>query len=136
MNDEDYAAVIEYLTGRLREVGLNELADEDRYFELDADTGSVRLPAPNKILVEMLDAFQRHLSICDRATYKAAMTKISNVLKTGIVEEVLVVPIEGGSADRRPVNLGNAPDLSEAREMVRSLSGQLIEAYRPGGSSL
>lgn len=130
MDDDDYRALIERVRRLLRQVGEPDLADLDNYVRRDPETGEIWRSEPKKQLIEMLEAFDRHLITRDRGTYTQAINALNGSLYRGEVREAVIAPT-AGAEDELPVSLANVPDLSQVRSDLRWLIMQLIETPGP-----
>jgi len=127
MTDEEIEALIKLLVVQLEEVGLGELADERLYQIRDEETGEGFLPPPGKYLIEILETFERHLSIMDRHTYDNALYRISQFVEDAPKAAVVELPATRGVA-RAEHDLGQLSFLSDIRGELHTLIGQLREA--------
>lgn len=130
MDDDDIRELIELVEQQLEEAGLGEIADPALYADRDRETGEPRPLPPMKRLIEMLRAFDRHLSIVDPRTYEAALKRINGSLEEGFVENVVVIPLDGRGG---PASLADGPPVEEIRQGLDALIGRLFESYRPDG---
>jgi hypothetical protein len=128
MDDDDLVELIALVEQQLEEAGLGEIADPTLYAERDRETGEPRPLPPMKRLIEMLRAFDRHLSVEDPRTYEAALKRINGSLEEGFVEDAVVIPLDGRSD---PVSLADGPQVGEIRQGLEALIGRLFESYRP-----
>jgi len=132
LDDEDYRALISILSEELRTVGAADIADERHYVTEDAETGELRLLIPQLRLIEMLEALDRFLAIQDGATYRAAISSISQSVDGAAPERATVLLTTDGLP--REVDLSKAPELDFIRRDLRSLIGSLLDSdRRPGG---
>ena len=100
----------------------------------DSDSSEARLLPPMKHLIELLEAFGRHMAVRDRQTYHLAINGINARLDgTNRVMGAVVVPAEG-STTREEVDLSKAPNLGALREALERLIGNLRETPSPGFS--
>lgn len=95
MTDEDFEALIELVKAKLTEARLVEIADDDAYLVLKAEEGDGwRLPRPRDHLLELLDAFERHLLAIDRSTAHRALKTINASLDNGLlIDDIRIEPI-------------------------------------------
>jgi len=124
MEDDEYRALIVLVADQLAAAGAPDIADERHYVIDDPDTDERRMLSPRDHLIAMLQAFERFLTIQDRATYNAAFQLFNQWAPDRAPRAVTFVPIEG-TADISPVNLASAPDLAEVRENLLDLIHQL-----------
>ena len=130
MDTDDYYELIALVEAELREVGAGALSDPNLYTLSDPETGERRLYPPREQLIEMLRAFDRHLAICDRATFDLAFERINEVVKVGRIEDAVFIPTsEEGEGE--PRSLRTAPELGAVREAVKRLIEQLLEERDP-----
>ena len=130
MDTDDYRELIALVEAQLREVDAGALSDPNLYSLTDPETGEQWLYPPRKRLIEMLRAFDRHLAICDRATFGRALNRMNDVVKEGRIEDAVFIPMsEEGEVE--PRSLGIAPELSAVREAVESLIELLLAERDP-----
>lgn len=132
MTDDDFIALIELLQNQLRDIGEPSLGDMRYYSDRPTEAterppggaGEDRLPA-KQMLLAMLSAFDRHLSVQDRTTFSDATRRIAEVARDFNVEEVLFEDDFDFAQDKVTCNLAEAPDLSGIRRDLNSLIGRL-----------
>jgi len=125
MDDGDYRAILETLRLRLQSVGATDVARERHYQRRNPETGELTLLPPKEQLLAMLDAFDRFLSIQDRALHDKSVRLISEALEGDAPERFdLLLPSDRAGEPRR-FSLAKAPDLEEARLMLRKLRGSI-----------
>ncbi|WP_312218204.1 hypothetical protein [Sphingobium yanoikuyae] len=124
MDDEDYLALIALVETELARSGLSDIANHRHYRVQNEETGDWKLYAPKDHLVALLEAFERHLAINDRAVVEASLDRINDFLigEDRVKRAVCEIPGDGGS---RFIDLAEAPDLSELRQELRVLLNQL-----------
>jgi hypothetical protein len=131
MDDDDFRSLIGLVQAELIASGAPDLADERHYAEDRGEDGRVQLP-PQKLLVEMLIAFDRHMAMRDHATYRDAMRSISNTVDGEGPEYAAVEQIRLSEfSDTAPeASLDDAPNLGPVRRELRVLIGALLETPR------
>ena len=115
MDSNEYAELILVVTGRLREIGLEELADPELYTRQVAATGERHRLDSKKMLIEMLAAFGRHVATFDRQTLETALERINEISRGENLDDVEFVPTSE-EGDSEPISLKNSPMLAELRE--------------------
>ena len=128
MDDDDFRTLIELLKARLRAVGADDIADTRHYRDETDEDEEPRLLAPQKLLVEMLRAFDRRLASEDRNVYRDALDRMGQTLRgEGPKRAVLVLT---GEVDREAeeIDLGRAPDLSLVRKQVQLLIDRIADS--------
>jgi len=130
MDDEDYRALIEVVTFELRRSGAPEISNERHYVAGDDEDGQPRLHEPQKRLMLMLEAFERHVAIQDRAVVEKSLDTIGRVLqrdsralRVSVPERVVVELASDGYP--REIDLAGAPDMGNVREDLHNLIGRL-----------
>ena len=131
MNDDDFLELIRLVQNELIASGAPELANERHYIEDLGEDGDIAL-SPLKMLIEMLQAFDRHMSLRDHLTYRTAMSSISETLagdgpEHAVVEGVRLLASDGVAPT---ANLQDAPDLASIRKELGQLISQLLEVPR------
>jgi hypothetical protein len=129
VDEEDFRALIRVVQANFVEIGAPELADVANYVVQEGEAEENRLPPPAELLLEMLRAFERHMAVRDRATYRDAMARIGRSVEGVGPERAVVVPL-AGDVNELEVDLSRAPELSPLRADVRRLS----EALEAAGS--
>lgn len=127
MELEEFEQLIEQTSGLLREAGVGTLADRGRYTVRDPpETAGPRALPPDRQLIEMLVAFERHLAILDRGTFQSALEIVNGAIVDGELEDAVFIPTarEGEGAT---FSLRNAPDLHGLRVRVKELIKRLGE---------
>jgi len=127
MNEQDYLELTDLVKVQLRLVGAGELADDTLYTYVDGETGERHLHEPRKLLIEMLSAFERYLSIRDRQTFDRALLSLNKSLMRGSIENVVVVTNDETTLH----SLGDVPELAKIRSAVQQLIGALLEDIPP-----
>jgi hypothetical protein len=127
MEEEEIEGLVVLVTNQMREVGAAELADESNYLIRESETSEVRVLEPRERLVDMLKAFDRFLAIQDRQTYVNAFRIMNRALSEERAPKGAFVLPTPGSREVAPVDLSNAPDLSELRARVRNLAARLSD---------
>jgi hypothetical protein len=129
VDEDDFRALIEVLAQQLAAIGEGDIADERHYVQSfgDPDT-EARLLQPREHLIAMLEAFERFLSVQDRATYTESLADLSQFLadsgpRAAFIEQAGITP------EANPLRLSDAPDLASVRHDVL----HLIHAIREDG---
>ena len=126
MEPEELEGLIEQTSGLLRAAGVGELADRERYTVRDSEAVGPRALPPDRQLTEMLVAFERHLAVLDRGTFRSALETANAAIADGRLEDVVFVPTteegEGASFSFR-----DAPELHALRVRVKELIKRLGE---------
>ena len=131
MEDEDYRALIAVIADEMRTSGAADLANERHYATADPESGEARLLAPQRRLVEMLEAFDRFLAIQDRETYDRALSSIAKSVAGDSPRGATVELIVDDAI--REVDLSASPDLASVRESIRRFIVRLVDGdLRPG----
>ena len=126
MELEEFDELIEQTSRLLREAGVGTLADRERYTVRDPETVGPRALRPDRQLIEMLAAFERHLAILDRGTFQRAVTIANDAIVDGALEDAVFVPTaEEGEGTQ--FSFRDAPDLHELRLRVKDLIKRLGE---------
>lgn len=125
MDDEDYRALIEIVAEELRLSGVPDIADERHYQRTDPETGDAHLVEPQKRLIEMLRAFDRHVSVRDGALVEQSLRAIRDMTR-GEGPRHAVIAL-ANDAEAREIDLGEAPDMREVRVDLNSLIARLSD---------
>lgn len=134
LEEEEILYLIALVQLELRNSGAADIANDRHYLMEDSDSSEARLLPPMKHLIELLEAFGRHMAVRDRQTYHLAINGINARLDgTNRVMGAVVVPAEG-STTREEVDLSKAPNLGALREALERLIGNLRETPSPGFS--
>lgn len=128
MDDEDYIDVATEIIRQLRTVGLSEIGEVSNYVELGED--DARYPDSKYLVINMLKAFERHLSTEDYETYKQAMTTINSLLAEGEKPEkaIVTVPNELSWISGEQIDLSKSPKLTRLRQDLIELVSAIQEA--------
>lgn len=127
MNDEDFMHLIDIVKSQLSQAGLNDLAEDDRYLiRSEGDGFEARLPPPQKHLIELLLAFERHLIVNTVQTARNALRSINQTSfsEGGSIEDVQIQPFDRASVGFEPEaypSLLQGPDYAETLIEVRKL---------------
>ena len=126
MEPEEFEELIEQTSQLLRGAGVGTLADRERYTVRDPEAIGPRALPPDWQLTEMLVAFERHLAILDRGTFRSAVKIANDAIVEGALEDVVFVPTaeEGEGAQ---FSFRDAPDMHELRMRVKDLIKRLGE---------
>ncbi len=125
MDDEDFRALIEVVAEELSLSGAPDLADERHYTVTNPETGEIELYDPQKRLIEMLNAFERHLAIQDRSVAETSLNVIRRmVLGEGPSRAAVELADDRGP---REIDLADAPDLAELRHDITRIVHRLME---------
>lgn len=131
MEEEEIIDLIGLVQEQLRKSGAGDLANDRHYLMDFGGSGEPRLLPPLKHLIEMLEAFGRHMAVRDRQTHDLAINGINAHLDGETqVEGAVVVPAEGARF-RDEVDLSRAADLGQLRANLRRLIGNLRETPAP-----
>jgi len=131
MDDEDYRALIELVAGELRRSGAPEVAYERHYHRVNVESGQAYLVEPQKRLIEMLRAFDRYVSVRDRALVEQSMNAISRTTRGEGPNRVVVELASDGEV--REVDLSEVPDMSAVRHDLSNLIARLSDnGFRSG----
>lgn len=125
VEDLNYTEILEVLVTNLRDIGEFDIADKNNYLIFDEDN-EPRLPNDKTLITEMLNAFDRKLSIEDKTNYYKAIDRINRVLKKGnvratTIEEVIV----SDEFNEYKFSSEQMIDLSEIRDEVNKLLEKL-----------
>jgi hypothetical protein len=130
MDDEDYRALIELVAFELRRSGAPDIANERHYVAVDDEDGQPRLHEPQKRLILMLEAFERHVAVQDRAVVEKSLDTIGRTLqrnaraaRAAVPERVVVELASDGYP--REIDLADAPDMEVVREDLYRLIARL-----------
>ena len=127
MDDDDFRALIELVCTQLRDVGVEDIAD-DRHYLVEGRPDAPRMLDPQQHLIQLLKAFERKMSVEDQATYYLALEQLNRSLDgDGPRGAVVELTMEQGR-DPIVVSLSDAPDLADVRFQTRELIGQLAES--------
>ena len=130
MNRGDFDALVVLTSELLRDAGVEELADRERYTEQGPEAAGPRLLPPDRQLTEMLLAFARHLAVLDRRTFLSAQDSINGLASDGRLEDAVFLPVtEDG--EEIAYSFREAPDLFELRMKLKDLINRLQEESRP-----
>lgn len=136
VDDDDYRELIKTLAAELRASGAPGIAEERHYAEPDPETGEPRLFSPQRRLIAMLEAFERHLAIRDRATYEFAIGGIRDSVQGPAPERITVI-FTADADEGSEISLHDAPDLEGVRTNVRDLIRRLRDGdLRPNGGDV
>ena len=126
MEPEEFEELIEQTCELLRAAGVGELADRERYTVRDPEEVGPRALPSDRQLTEMLVAFERHLAILDRETFRNAMETVNEAIVDGELEDAVFVPTtqEGEGPSFR---FRDAPELHALRVRVKALIKRLLE---------
>ena len=125
MEDEDYRALIDLVAEELRRSGVPDIAHERHYIYVDAETGEAKLYEPEKRLILMLQAFERHVAMHDRHVVEQSLGTINRATRGEGPRRAVVVLASDGAA--REIDLAEAPDLHLVRQDLLTLIGHLRE---------
>lgn len=128
MNDDDYIELIAFVGRQLVEAGAAELADPALYTARDLETGEYRAIEPRKRLIEMLEAFERHLSVRDLAVFEKSLFSLNQALEGNGIEGVEISGVAEDGREESSIDFRGAPALSELRRRVRRLIAQILES--------
>jgi hypothetical protein len=121
MDDEDAERLILELQKRFRELGEPQLADQDSYIVDHPEIGRKRL-RPRERLAQMLEAFERTMSLDDEATRRASLDLIARATH-GEVPEIRVVPYDEETGEpSEPFHFVHLHRLSDLRQRLTSLA--------------
>lgn len=126
MDTEEFDALLAQTEQLLREADLGMLGDRENYVVRDPDAIAPRALSPDRQLIEMLLAFERHLAILDQQTYLDALSTINNTIHDGELKDVVYVPTARGE-EEESYSFFMAPEMSELRNMVKDLIHSLRE---------
>lgn len=120
MTEDDFRDLIDQVSRLMDDARCGDLADEALYTY--SDGGETFLLSPKKRLLEMLEAFDRRLTLFDRRLLEKANSRIANVVGPTWTGRVVVETARDGSETAIPfVDLSEIPDLGQTRKTLRSL---------------
>ena len=125
MDDDDYRMLIEIVEEELHRSGVPDIADERHYQQTDPETGEVYLIDPRKRLIEMLYAFDRHVSVRDGAIVEQSLSAIGRATSGEAPRQVVVALANDGEA--REIDLAEAPNMRDVRADVGNLIARLSD---------
>ncbi len=125
MEEEDYRALIRIVAAELRASGAPDISHERHYVYIHAETGEATLHEPQKRLMLMLEAFERHVAIQDRSIVEESLGTINRVTRGEGPRRAVIVLATDGAA--REIDLSEAPDLGVVRQELRAFIGRLRE---------
>jgi len=137
VSEEDFLRLIELVKGELFANGLSELSN-DRDYLLSPDPSDdldPLLPPPQQHLIELLEAFERHLVVNTVQTARDSMESINDSIATDFtyIMDVQIVETRRSTdaiEDADGISLLEAPDYSDTLEELRELIGALRNTER------
>lgn len=125
MEPSEYEELVEVLQARLREHGLERIANVgDVVYDRERD--EYRATPARERLILMLTAFDRHLAERDPTTLDIALERINGVLEGGRVESALFDPLSD-VAGADPLSLRSSSVRRPLRNEVAGLVRRVVE---------
>ena len=135
MRRDEFTEVLKLIQRKLEQAGVWEIAQQGTYRTEDGD-GAVK--NPRDLAVAMLEAFDVHLALLDRSTYKSSIGKIRDLLDSTQVpdgaEITFETSVDTATDDHElkrdefaAISFSDLSDLSSVRESLRKLTSELSD---------